>query len=492
MRNHLAAVLLCWMVVACGRETEHPPPAEVAEPPPSEISKGPRRLGIVWEARLPLGTVSSPRLVQGDAGPEILMAYGHEFAVAGGLVAVDVNSGRFRWQVKSEQELFSLPVPLTPWPGGERPWVVGGRDGQLHAVDIVAGRVLWRFRPFGEEARSRGIHNFYTGREFGDVNGDGTPDFLVANGGDSKRGTYEVRPSGHLGVLSGSDGTVIHWIEVPDGRESYCSPLIWQRLGEEWVVFGSGGETFPGALWGVPAQSVRSGHLDGVRALVSHDDEKGAIAPPSFADLDGDGETELIAVPFDGRVVVLSGRTMQPLWSFDSVNEEETQSSPAVADVDGDGDLDVVTVEQVGVFPAWNGTVVRAFDGASGRQLWDHRVNGNLVPQSPLAVDLDADGLDEILITESNPAIMRGERSQSIFQVVHVDEGRIDTVATADGANFGTGWVGDADEDGLLEWFVPMVKRGGYGTLLRINLSAVTPARVAWGGYLGTRHDGRY
>ena len=491
MRSYLATALLCWMVVAC-EETAQAPPVEVAEPPPSEISKGPRRLGIVWEARLPLGTVSSPRLVCSDAGPEMLMAYGHEFAVAGGLVAVDINTGRFRWQVKSEQELFSLPVPLTPWLGGERPWVVGGRDGQLHAVDLVTGRMLWRFRPFGQEARSRGIHNFYTGREFGDVNGDGTPDFLVANGGDSKRGTYEVRPPGHLAVLSGADGTVIHWIEVPDGRESYCSPLIWQRSGEDWVVFGSGGETFPGALWGVPAQSVRSGHLDGVRVLVPHDDEKGAIAPPSFADLDGDGETELIAVPFDGRVVVLSGRTMERLWSFDSVDEEETQSSPAVADIDGDGDLDVVTVEQVGVFPAWKGTVVRAFDGASGRHLWDHRVNGNMVPQSPLAVDLDADGLDEILITESNPAIMRGERSESLFQVVHVDEGRIDTLATADGANFGTGWVGDADDDGLLEWFVPMVKRGGYGSLLRINLSAAKPDRVAWGGYLGTRHDGRY
>lgn len=487
----LVAVLLCCATAACDKEGDQVA-GDVKPAPKKETTNEPRRLGIVWEAKLPLGTVSSPRLARSYAGSEILMAFGHEFAVAGGLVAVDVDSGQFRWQLNAEQELFSLPVPLTPWPGGERPWVVGGRDGQLHAVDLVSGEVLWRFLPFGEEARARGIHNFYTGLEFGDANGDGTPDFLVANGGDSKRGTYEVRPSANLAVLSGADGTVIHWIPVPNGRESYCSPLIWHRMGDEWVVFGSGGETFPGALWGVPAQSVRAGHLEGVRVLVSHTDEKGAIAPPSFADLDGDGETELIAVPFDGRLVVLSGRTMEPLWSFDSADEEETQSSPAVGDFDGDGDLDVVTVEQVGVFPKWMGTVVRVFDGASGEQLWDHRVSGNLVPQSPLAVDLDADGRDEILITESNPAIMRGERSKSLFQVVHVDEGRTDTVATADGANFGTGWVGDADGDGVLEWFVPLVKRGGYGSLLRINLSASAPDRIAWGGYLGTRHDGQY
>ena len=105
---------------------------------------------------------------------------------------------------------------------------------------------------------------------------------------------------------------------------------------------------------------------------------------------------------------------------------------------------------------------------------------------------MDADGRDEILITESNPAIMRGERSESLFQIVHVDEDRTDTIATADGANFGTGWVGDADGDGLLEWFVPLVKRGGYGSLLRINLASSAPDRIAWGGYLGTRHDGGY
>ena len=71
-------------------------------------------------------------------------------------------------------------------------------------------------------------------------------------------------------------------------------------------MFGSGGETFPGALWGVPAQSVRSGHLDGVRVLVPHDDEKGAIAPPSFADLDGDGRVEVVVQAGTQEVVCLT------------------------------------------------------------------------------------------------------------------------------------------------------------------------------------------
>ena len=497
--RQMAGLLLCCTLLACGTDPAAEAPATdtavvdaMAQSPPADAVDEPRRPGIAWELELPLGTVSSPRVVTSAAGPEILMAFGNEFAVAGGVVAINVSTGKSRWRFQTAQELFSLPVPLTPWPKGEQPWVFAGRNGQLVAVDLGSGEALWRFQPYGPEGRERGIYNFYTGQELGDVNGDGVADYLVANGGDSKRGTFEARPPGHLTVISGADGSSIHWMQVPDGREAYCSSLIWQRMGEEWVVFGSGGESFPGELWGVLADSVRAGTLEGVRVLVAHEDEKGAIAPPAFADLDGDGELELIAVPFDGRLVVLSGRTMDPLWSFDSPEEEETQSSPAVGDVDGDGDLDVVTVEQRGVFPQWTGSIIRAFDGARGTLLWDHEIEGNLVPMSPLAVDLDADGRDEILISQCNPGILRGEQSESVLQVIHIDEDRLEQVATAEGATYGTGWVGDADGDGLLEWFAPMMKLGGYGSLLRVNLEGTKPARIAWGGYLGTRHDSVY
>ena len=136
------------------------------ESPPSGVVAAPRRVGIVWETDLPLGTFSSPRLAKSAGRPEILMAFGNEFAVAGGVVAVDVGTGQLRWHVKTEQELFALPSPLTPWPGGEQPWVFAGRDGQLHAIDVVNGEVLWRFRPFGADGRSRGIYNFGSSVEF--------------------------------------------------------------------------------------------------------------------------------------------------------------------------------------------------------------------------------------------------------------------------------------------------------------------------------------
>ena len=337
-----------------------------------------------------------------------------------------------------------------------------------------------------------GTYNFYTGREFGDADGDGVGDYLVSNGGDSQLKPYEARPPGHLMVVSGSDGALIHRLPVPDGRETYLSPLLWSRQGEVWVVFGTGGETFPGSLWAVPAANVLAGSLDGVRTLIDFVEYKGAIAPPSFADVDGDGALDLIATPFDGRLVVLSGRTLDPIWSFDDPEDEETQASPAIGDVDGDGDLDIVTIEQRGKFPRWTGSVLRAFDGATGAPLWEHQTLVNLVPAGPLVVDTDGDGRDEILFTESDPALFRGDESLSVLQLVHVEESRLDTIATVDGLNSGTGWVGDADRDGQLDWFLPMRKTGGRGSLLRIDLGAPVPPRISWGGYFGTRHDGVY
>lgn len=478
--------LLVFFLGACGGNTtdevDGSAGADKAPSPPE---------GIAWEVELYFRTYSSPRLFTGSGRPEILIAFGDENPRAGGAFAVDVATGERRWRLSTTHELFALPTPLTFRPGGRQAWVFAGRDGQLRAVDGTTGEELWHFRPFGDEGRAVGIYNFYSGRMFGDVNADGVADYLVTNGGDSRLESHESRPPGHLMVISGSNGDLIHQLQVPDGRETYCSPLLWSRMGEEWIVFGTGGETFPGSLWAVPADSVRAGTLAGIRAIIANKEDKGFIAPPSLADLDSDGVLDLIATPFDGRLVVLSGASLMPLWSFVAPDVEETQASPAVGDFDGDGDLDIVYSVHRGVFPQWQGAAVRAFDGQTGALLWTYSVEGNLAPPSPLAVDMDADGKDEIFFVESEPGYFMGRASSSRLHVAHVEENRLETLATVDGLSASSGWVGDADRDGWLEWFVPLSKIG-RGGLLRYDLGRPVPDRIAWGGYLGTQHDGTY
>ena len=76
---------------------------------------------VVWEIPLRFGTFSSPRLIDGPGGPEILIAFGNEDSVAGGAVAVDVATGEIRWSITSEHELFATPMPLAPTANGEQP-----------------------------------------------------------------------------------------------------------------------------------------------------------------------------------------------------------------------------------------------------------------------------------------------------------------------------------------------------------------------------------
>ena len=287
---------------------------------------------ISWIAELPFGTHGSPRLFRDDEHAEMIIAYGDERKRIGGAMAIDVATGQSRWEITSEDEMFTLPMPMEIRATGEAPWMVAGRNGQLYAVDARSGKELWKFQPSGEDGRSKGVYNFFTGRPVQDVDGDGIEDYLIPNGGDSRRTRFQNRPSGHLFVVSGATGKLIHRLQVPDQAETYLSPLFWNREDETLVVFGTGGETFPGSLWTVPLESVRSGTLDGVKVVVPYAESKGAIPPPSFADLDRDGVLDLITAPFDGRMVVVSGRTQATLWEFKPRGVHETQCSPTVAD----------------------------------------------------------------------------------------------------------------------------------------------------------------
>ena len=71
--------------------------------------------------------------------------------------------------------------------------VIGGRDGTLIAVDGRDGTTLWNFNQDGQ-ALENGWFNFYTPQVVNDVNDDGTPDFLVANGGNAQKAPLRSEP----------------------------------------------------------------------------------------------------------------------------------------------------------------------------------------------------------------------------------------------------------------------------------------------------------
>jgi outer membrane protein assembly factor BamB len=457
-----------------------------------QTDAGPERpLGLIWDSELPNSSYGSPRLFQSSNGPKLLLSFGDMGGAGGGALSIDVSSGEITWQVDNGSRLFTTPVPLAPLPSHDNPFLFGGRSGVLMAIDADNGELLFQTAPHGQAARADNIWNYYTALLVADQTGDGIGEIVVTNGGDDQAEIGDPRPQGWLMVLNGADLTTIHKIPVPAAAETYCTPILWPRNGQDWLVYGTGGENNPGSLFTLPLASVLSGNLDGQVELIEPAFERGSIAPVSLADFDADGVLDLLAIPFDGRVFAISGSDLSTLWSFPTPGGRESAASASIGDFDGDGDLDVFASRNVGSFPVYLGSEERAFDARTGSIIHEDTSSPEIIMGSSLAVDVDGDGKDEVLFNRIATAVRLEDPTWSSLHILHVDEGRIETLGEYQGMIASTGWVGDADGDGFLEWFVT-VNKPNFGKLLRYNLAGRAPDHIAWGGYLGTAHQGRY
>lgn len=136
-----------------------------------------------------------------------------------------------------------------------------------------------------------------------------------------------------------------------------------------------------------------TGDLSGYEIAWKYSTPNGVFGSPASADLDGNGMPDIV-VPLEKapgsaqESVIALDNSGKRLWSFSS--RGGVHSSPAIADLDGDGDLDVV-------FGTNEGEVC-ALEGSSGEELWllDEKVGA--FRSSPLVYDLDGDGNAEVFI----------------------------------------------------------------------------------------------
>jgi outer membrane protein assembly factor BamB len=449
-----------------------------------------------WEASLPNGAFSSPRVYPATSRlnpgrSEIVIGFGRE-GLFGGAIALDTEVGQQMWRAAATQEVVSSSLAVDLNNDGYDDRVIGGRHSVLFAIDGRSGARLWEFSPKGTGARRFGLYNFYSVLALDDVSGDGIPDLLAVNGGDSMAAPGAARPAAHLMILNGADGSELQRIPTPDQFESYTSPVFFDRgAAGRWVLFGTGGETLQGSLWAVPLDDLIGGSMDGALSVFGPIMDKGVIAPPTMVDLTGDGQDDIVLPFFDGRVAAIDGSNFESIWDF-SFALSESQNSAAIGYFNDDEVPDVAVSANRGVFPMWNFGTVAVLDGRDGSVLMEQNLDDDILTMSSAAaVDYDGDGMDEVIVTFSDPRNLQDLGEQAFLVAIHVDEQRIETLARFDGMAVATPWVGDADGDGKLEIFAASY-RAFRGTMFRFNSIFDAPEKVSWGAYFGSDYSSRF
>ncbi len=323
-------------------------------------------------------------------------------------------------------------------------------DGNPDVIAACENAHLIYFQNPGADARStrweRVIPNATVGRGsfirvfVADLTGDGRLEVVVAN-----KGTHEILDS--EGAVIGSEErerSEISWFDVPanplDGAEwsehvlarvkvpINSPPIDLDRDGDVDVLGGSRGESR--VMWfeneGVaPAFSIHAIEIAGRTVPHQAGELRLSGMNVGFADLNGDGRTDLVLTETPTSVVWLEQSAVPTeSWRLHSIGSTSPDMlvGVAMADIDSDGDSDVMTGGySLGPRLADGGDVTRDdpvgrlawFEnpGASERRPWirhdiSRRKRGMFDGFVPL--DLDRDGDVDLLSTRGNSGRLDG------------------------------------------------------------------------------------
>lgn len=458
-----------------------------------------------WSASFKrLGSLSSPRLtdLNRDGVLDIVMGAGTvEFKRSdSSIIALDGADGRLLWSASARDQIFGSPV-FQDITEDEIPDVfIGGRAAELKAIDGRSGDVLWEFYE-GEVNVARsdsGAYNFFSPQWIPDQDDDGFDDLIIAAGGYVKALPGDPnRPPGRLMVISSATGKRLASAPVPDGKEIYMSVVVadFGDTGGLSVIFGTGGETLGGSLYKGSLRDLMRNDLSQSKLLESGY-EKGFIAPPVLADINGDGVHDIIANAVNGRMIAIDGSTNEVLWRV-SIPGTEAYCSIAVGFFTDDDIPDFFTNYGIGIWPDLDRSVQLMVDGKDGQVLFRDSL-GSFQESTPVALDVNGDGYDDALF-----GINYQNRSGFSNQLAVIDF-RNDTLYHIGPRHFGanvasTPWMGDMDDDEFIE-IIYCNEINPFDLLsitfkegLKITkLKTQIPVReyVAWGSYMGTTYDG--
>lgn len=469
---------------------------------------------LLWDKELyTIGSQSSPRTVDlnKDGVLDLVMGGGkNEFQHSEqGVLALDGKTGAVLWQQEAPDQVSGSATFYDITGDGIEDVFIGGRSPNLKALNGKTGEVIWEYKyqfqqdPVLKYAR----FNFYNTVLVPDQNQDGLPDLLTINGGNANaEPDSEVnRFPGVLMVLDAKTGLVLAADTMPDGKESYMSPIAFAQPGnpDYGIVFGTGGETIAGNLYLARLSDLMARKLSRAKVIASEKGH-GFIAPPVVADISRDGYFDIIAISHGSTVFAIDGKNQELLWSK-NIPHTESSNSFAVGYFTDDDVPDFFTFVSKGVWPANTGTLQILLDGKDGRVAYQNSL-GCSGFSSPVVYDLNGDGRDEVIISINDYDCNRDITDQAAFAIenklVAIDfkKGSVSTIDQTKGFKniFSTPWVGDLDGDGYLDIIhCQYYNHADLLSFLGMRVKRIdTPVRIKkkpiWGAYMGSNGDGLF
>lgn len=136
---------------------------------------------------------------------------------------------------------------------------------------------------------------------------------------------------------------------------------------------------------------------------------------PTVADLDGDGNLDIIVGTSFGLFYVLdhTGKTREKF----PLEMAEIQGAVVAADINDDGKIELVTADSHGNVAAWT---------AQGKEIWEVHIK-SLVPQGPTIGDVDGDGHTDVVVPtlSGNIYVLSGKDGSIVRPYPYRTHGRV-------------------------------------------------------------------
>ncbi len=485
----------------------------------------------LWSKTLDGPINSAPALgdIDGDGHLEVLVSTAGDASDRGhngGLFAFDRNGNQlWRYSLADhdpkdglQDGTFSTPSLCDVDGDGNLEIALGGWDQRIHLVDHTGNPIWFNLNRPANFPVDGGYYNadtIWSTAACADFNGDGLQEIVI--GADITGGSGlpdGTRPSdGGFLFVFGKDGNVLVRRYLPEAI--YSSPAVGDLNGDGQleIVVGTGyywwdrhGRSADSYVYAFNTANIFSGlaYADAAKlpdlAGWPQKTTYPGFSSPALADLDGDGDMEIIigsGDPFKKTSDDIDGVGQVYAWHHNgslvsgwpvspkNVRNQDANifSSPTVADVDGDGGLEVLFTT------IWDINIYNTDGSFQERLTANWTVNG-----SPAVGDTDGDGKMDIWIGGGHAfgdkssghlwnfetsIVADGARPWPMFHRDAAHTGRFPSTARAalDGARY-LALLFDPDKPTELTAFLQLVNKGGvpYNWQIKNKDSRVTAA----------------